>query len=301
MSGVCAVVVTFNRKMLLRECLRALERQTRKPDGILLVNNHSTDGTEAMLAAEFGHLPCLNLTANRGGAGGFYEGMKWAFEAGYDWIWIMDDDIEPYPETLARMLEYGGESKFIHMRRDRADGSGPLSIEAVWDVSACVALQYGRDISFEEGGLDKMTAPYGNFEGALIHRSVIEKIGYPDERFFVGGDDLIYGYLASFHTNVLHLRESGFRRALPQAARWGRMSYYLSIRNRFLLREHLEGRGVRVNRKAFWAHLLTEMLWMVRDAMRGFPKGWQANARAPIEGLLDGAKGRFGRPPWIPA
>ena len=36
--GVCAVVVTYNRRDLLVECLEHLERQSRRPDRILVVD-----------------------------------------------------------------------------------------------------------------------------------------------------------------------------------------------------------------------------------------------------------------------
>src|SRR4051794_5249777 len=101
-ESVCAVVVTFNRKDLLRKCLAGLLRQTRPPDSIVVFNNHSTDGTADMVAAEFPSLTLFNLTENNGGAGGFYAGMKWAFGQGFEWLWVMDDDIEPFPEALAR-------------------------------------------------------------------------------------------------------------------------------------------------------------------------------------------------------
>ncbi len=46
---VCAVVVTYNRKNLLMECLDALMRQTRQLDAIYLIDNFSDDGTAELL------------------------------------------------------------------------------------------------------------------------------------------------------------------------------------------------------------------------------------------------------------
>ena len=46
---VSAVVVTFNRKELLIECLEALRRQTRPLDALYIIDNASTDGTEELL------------------------------------------------------------------------------------------------------------------------------------------------------------------------------------------------------------------------------------------------------------
>ena len=39
MDTVCAVVVTYNRKELLLECLEALRKQTRPVQGIYLIDN----------------------------------------------------------------------------------------------------------------------------------------------------------------------------------------------------------------------------------------------------------------------
>jgi GT2 family glycosyltransferase len=303
MSGsVCAVVVTFNRKELLRGCLAALRGQTRPLDQILVVNNHSTDGTEALLAAEFADLPVLHLPENCGGAAGFETGMRWAYERGHEWIWVMDDDIVPYPGALELMLPFGEISHFIHSRREWPDGEiNPL--EAIWNLSSCVPMNYSEDLSFQGNDRPWISVNYGNFEGALVNRSVIDKIGYPDRRFFIAGDDTIYGFLASFHTNVLYLRAVGFHKALerPKERVTGRLSYYVLIRNRFLLREHLRGKGALVDDSVFWFSLLRLVVWAVKDAARGFRPGWRTNVGAVLGGLRDGARGRFGRPPWIPA
>jgi rhamnopyranosyl-N-acetylglucosaminyl-diphospho-decaprenol beta-1,3/1,4-galactofuranosyltransferase len=299
-STVCTVVVTFNRKKLLRECLTALSVQTRPSDCVIVLDNHSTDGTPAMVAGEFPAFTLINLPENMGGSGGFYEGVKWAWEHGYEWIWVMDDDVEPFPETLRRMLTYTDVSKFIHVRRRGPEGV--ISLEAVWDLNSCYPMQYGQDISFAgDPPRPWISLTYGNFEGALIHRDIPSAIGFPDARFFVGGDDTIYGYLASFHTNVILASEVGFSRALYVPTKNSRMSYYLGPRNRFLMREHLRGTGVKLDDRTFWFNMLRLVFWSVRDAARGFPPGWRNNAMAAIKGMSDGMRGRFGRPPWIPA
>jgi rhamnopyranosyl-N-acetylglucosaminyl-diphospho-decaprenol beta-1,3/1,4-galactofuranosyltransferase len=50
---VAAVVVTYNRKELLRQCLGGILAQTRPVDAIYVVDNASTDGTDQMIAAEY--------------------------------------------------------------------------------------------------------------------------------------------------------------------------------------------------------------------------------------------------------
>ena len=50
---ICAVVVTYNRRVLLERCLDALCDQVRAPDAILVVDNAGSDGTPELLARRF--------------------------------------------------------------------------------------------------------------------------------------------------------------------------------------------------------------------------------------------------------
>lgn len=289
---VCAVVVTYNRCGLLRRCLASLAAQARTPSEILVVDNASTDETAAMLESEFPHLRVLRMSYNSGGAGGFHAGIQWAYENGYHWIWVMDDDVEMFPGTLQVMLRYGGLSGFIHVRKEVPDGV--FRWEGLWDLSAAEKRSFPEDISFRHGR-QWIPVNYGNFEGALIRRDVVARIGYPDPRFFIHGDDLVYGYLASFHTNVIYLNHVGLRRLTPFAGR-GPRRYYFQFRNRFLVYEYLARTGASVSRAAFWFQNLLTMHWCLRVSEHGFRDRWRALA-AMLGGLRDGVAGHFGPPP----
>lgn len=118
-AKICAVVVTFNRKELLINCLDAIRRQTYKPHTVLIVDNASTDGTQA-LVAEKGYFNMvvdgikfeyLLLPNNQGGAGGFYHGMKTAYESDehFDAVWVMDDDGVPGRAAVGKIgAVFGG-------------------------------------------------------------------------------------------------------------------------------------------------------------------------------------------------
>nr|WP_262336656.1 glycosyltransferase [Lactiplantibacillus plantarum] len=75
-----AIVVTFNRKQLLIESITALLNQTVPPAKIIIIDNHSTDGTKAELqTADILANPSVDyryLTKNIGGAGGFARGCR---------------------------------------------------------------------------------------------------------------------------------------------------------------------------------------------------------------------------------
>ena len=141
---VAAVLVTYNRKELLCECLDALLCQTTPIARIVLVDNASTDGTPELLA-EKGYLENAvcdyhRMAVNTGGAGGFYEGVKRAYEAGFDWLWLMDDDVEPVPNALKKMLSHANVSECIQAVRYSGTDSRKIGRDGQTSTNRVAAL-----------------------------------------------------------------------------------------------------------------------------------------------------------------
>jgi GT2 family glycosyltransferase len=245
---VAAVVVTFNRKNLLCECLDGLLTQTTPLASVLIIDNASNDGT-AELLGERGYLgragvEYIRLPLNTGGAGGFHEGVKRAFEEGFDWAWLMDDDVEPLQDALETMLSYGHMSRCIQASKVFKDGQ-----PEGWEKWTSICNSGRRCGSKGPYHKDYVLAETGCFEGMLIHRQTISRIGFPDRRFFVGGDDVAYGYLASKHTQVIYVRRTCFIKKIRKYRdvdllervldrfrdRRSRRYYFLSVRNELLV------------------------------------------------------------------
>lgn len=72
-KSVAVVVVTYNRKELLKECINALLNSTYKNIKVLVIDNHSTDGTKDYISEELENEKVLYVDTgkNLGGAGGF--------------------------------------------------------------------------------------------------------------------------------------------------------------------------------------------------------------------------------------
>jgi|SRR5579862_2718329 len=249
---VAAVVVTFNRKDMLLGCVRSLLTQTHPVEHIVLVDNATTDGTPELLG-ENGYLAherieYVRLFANSGGSGGFHEGVRRAFATGCKWVWIMDDDVEPYPDALATMLSYSSGSGCIHGAEIFLDGQ-----RLEWERWATITESGERSVSLEAFQHDCISVSVGCFEGMLIRRDIVSKIGLPDRRFFIGGDDVAYGYLASKHTKILYTRRPCFikkAKAMPSPTdllakvrnrfqnHRSRRFYFLAVRNELLLHNY---------------------------------------------------------------
>ena len=108
MNDVAAVVVTYNRKELLRECIMALKNSSQ-PSDIYIIDNNSTDGTKDYIKDILDDATVYKkLKKNVGGAGGFSAGMNHVVKKGYKYVWIMDDDTIVKEDTLSKLLDAAG-------------------------------------------------------------------------------------------------------------------------------------------------------------------------------------------------
>ena len=109
MQKVIAVVLTYNRKNLLEECLNAILQQTYPVEKIVLVDNGSTDGTRNYLE-DVKILPneiidYALIEKNVGPAAGYEFGMSRALNYDADWQWVMDDDTIPTSTCLEELIK----------------------------------------------------------------------------------------------------------------------------------------------------------------------------------------------------
>ena len=96
-NDIVAIIVTYNRKELLKESILSLFQQTYQNFSIYIIDNASTDGTYEYIndMLDNDRLYYFNTGKNLGGAGGFSFGIKEAVQNGFSYLWIMDDDTLP--------------------------------------------------------------------------------------------------------------------------------------------------------------------------------------------------------------
>jgi len=181
--AVAAVVVTYNRLALLKECIQALRNQTRRPEEIIVINNSSTDGTEAWLNEQ------ADLTVvkqpNLGGAGGFHTGIKTAYQKGHDWFWCMDDDTIPHPDALEKLLlaaeRTPAPAGFLASLATWVDGrTHVMNIPGLGDPSCWLhTILESRSI----------TVHSASFVSVLVARPAVAKVGLPLAQMYIWCDD----------------------------------------------------------------------------------------------------------------
>ncbi len=294
---IAAVVVTFNRLDLLRRLVGALA-DTDGLDEILVVDNASTDGTTEWLRAaeaDTERLHARHLSDNTGGAGGFHEGLRWAVERGADLVWLMDDDGLPEPGCLRTLLDHAGDLDFWGpVVVDETDPErlvfpirlpgGTRVVHAMADVRAAATDGVIRDIVIP-------------FNGVLLTRSLVQRIGLPRAEFFIWGDDHEYRLRAERSgARIATVVDATVRHpsvgALGTPMAFGRTTYndtpsdlkhYCMARNNLLnLREY----GGRLHAGAFVA----KTLWFYTFTRRDFSRirlsldAWRAARRGDFTG-----------------
>jgi rhamnopyranosyl-N-acetylglucosaminyl-diphospho-decaprenol beta-1,3/1,4-galactofuranosyltransferase len=285
---VVAVVVTFNRLELLQRLVARLDEVPGIAE-VLVIDNASTDGTGEWLAGlddrettdDRPTTPVLGrtLAENRGGAGGFHDGLAWALERGADLAWLMDDDGVPDVDGL----DFWGPA--VLAQQDGSRLCFPIRLPGGTHV---VHRMAEVEAAAREGLIDDVVIP---FNGVLVTRDLVERIGLPREEFFIWGDDVEYLWRAQKHgARVATVVDAHFRHPatddLGTPMMFGRTTYnhtpsdlkhYCMARNNLLnLRDY---RG--------WPHALmfvAKTVWFYAFT-RPQPRRIALSARAMYAGL----------------
>lgn len=305
---VAAVVVSYNRRELLREALAALGAQTRPVDALIVVDNASEDGSAEMAAEMMGSFGggarLIALDENVGGAGGFAVGIAAAVaDPSIDWVWVMDDDTVPDRAALAEALA----------AHERYAATGPdnlavMGSRVLWtdgenhpmntpkpkigaharerERAACVGCTEIRSISFVS---------------AFLRAERVRELGLPIAEYFLWNDDFEYSARllrtarglfvpASVVTHKTAKRGSSDQDPGPR--------FYYEVRNKLWV--FRRSRALKLWEKAAYA-AASARRWVrtfrasddraqLRDCLRrGWRDGWRSNPRptAAVLAALD--------------
>jgi rhamnopyranosyl-N-acetylglucosaminyl-diphospho-decaprenol beta-1,3/1,4-galactofuranosyltransferase len=193
---ILAAIVTYNRCTLLSRCIDNLQAQTRQPQGILVINNGSTDGTVEMLERR-----AITYVSqeNLGSAGGWHRSIQYALDNGFDAIWLMDDDGFPDVGALLALesaIVPGVACASSVVLREDQPMHFVFPFPVLDDAGFPVILGTPRklytlsDLRAKAGG---GTYPFAHlFNGALVTLAAVREAGNVNQDYFIYGEEVDY-------------------------------------------------------------------------------------------------------------
>lgn len=227
-NKLAAVIVTFNR---LEKLKKAIASALAEPiDYVIVLNNKSSDGTEAWLneeAKKDTRLHVVNHHENTGGAGGFYFGTKYAVEkTDADWLVLFDDDAYPAQGLVQKFKSrnYAKEVGALTAKVCTPDGviadfnrPGLNPFRSLSGFFKYLLSKNSNYLSYQQMESEsEIQVDYSSFVGFFVKTDVVKNgLGYPRKEFFIYCDDWVYsldlsqlGYKNLYYSDLLFYHDS---------------------------------------------------------------------------------------------
>jgi GT2 family glycosyltransferase len=285
---VSIIIPHLNGIHHLDDCLGSLRLQTFPDFEVILVDNGSTDGSQAYITNNFPEVKLLELNRNMGFTGACTAGYKVSTgnlivllnndtEVDKYWLEAVVDSFERVQEAgsvASKMLLFDQRNVF-HTAGDYYRMDGIPGNRGVWQE--------------DRGQYDDETFVFSACGGAAAYRrEMLEEIGFLDEDFFFSCEDVDLGWrinLAGY--KVLYNPKAVVYHKLKASAGSGSTSSYYDGRNfLYILWKNYPSSLIRKH----WLAILRAQLRISRDALAS----WRGEAaRARLRGQLAGLWGYF--------
>lgn len=209
-ASIASVTTAYNGAHVLVRNIEALIGQSHPLHEIIVVDNASTDGAQALLAAQYPQVTVLRMPQNLGTGGALAAGLAYAaLEKKHDWVWMFDQDSVPAPDALEAMLEevqgLGGEASDIGI-------VAAIAVDEDMETSSTPWFWRNRFVKPQPELLHQpvLLTDLVITSGSMVRRKVVEDIGLPRTDFFI--DFVDYEY-------CLRARKRGYRIAVITRAK----------------------------------------------------------------------------------
>ena len=209
---ILAAVVTYNRLSLLKRCIFHLNNQSYKPSSIIVVDNHSTDGTYNYLKNN--QILHIRSKTNTGSAGGWNFCLNYAIAHKFDFVWLMDDDGYPDKNSLFNLVKNFKDdisclSSIVIDENSYLNLAIPLPILNKHNNPTVFSLKRKinklDDINLQNSAIYNFATL---FNGALLSVKKIKETGQINKSFFLYGEEVDYYFRLREKGKVLTLTSS---------------------------------------------------------------------------------------------
>ena len=195
MNDLSVIVVNWNTKDLLRACLASVRAHTRDLQyEIIVVDNGSSDGSPAMIRAEFPDVVLIENKENRGFAAGNNQGIRAATGMA---VLLLNSDTELIENSLLKLYRFlfsreaigvvGGRLIYSCGTAQWSYGYAPALGRMLWiTVSGALRIPWGRkpNAVIPDGGSQPLPVEYIVGADLMVKKAVLDQVGLLDESFF---------------------------------------------------------------------------------------------------------------------
>jgi len=191
---IACVIVAYNNGSNIENLLEALFNQSKPIEEIIVVDNASSDDTAQVLSERLPQVTLLANTCNIGVGGGYAQGMEYAYQKGYEWIWLLDGDSLPQTSALEELTKALTSLRLVHPK---------IGILASSPVNPLTGLRWDGFLWRDRFKRFLKDMPPCNgpssvdsviSSGSLVNRKVIEDVGLPRIDFFMDFVDNEYNF-----------------------------------------------------------------------------------------------------------
>lgn len=194
--GVSVVIPNYNGEKYIKKCLDSLMVQSLKPDEIIVVDNNSTDGSLELLNNDFRDKICIiALEKNTGFSVAVNKGIK---ASKGEFVVLLNNDTEldkDWLKELHSVIQKDNKifsccSKMIRYdNRNIIDDAGDEYSILGWSFKR----GDGKSIKYYQDTEEVFSSCAG---AAIYRKTILDEIGYFDEKFFAYLEDIDISYRA---------------------------------------------------------------------------------------------------------
>jgi GT2 family glycosyltransferase len=193
-SLVSVIIVNFNGRRFLQDCLSSILDQAYSPFEVILVDNASQDGSVEFIQENFPSVKIFIQKENLGFAGGSNAGIR---EARGEFILTLNNDTIVPHDFISELVKPMMQDPSVGMCASKmVFPDGRINSTAICISRSGAAWDRGRGEP-DHGQYDVAEEIFGPCAGAALYRrSMLDEIGLFDEDFFLFMEDVDLAFRA---------------------------------------------------------------------------------------------------------
>jgi GT2 family glycosyltransferase len=193
MPKISVIIINYNGKDVVIDCLRSLEKQTWKDFEIIVVDNGSSDDSVKDIrhfleqCALAGRIKLIPLERNHGFTGGNIRGLE---QAQAEYVALLNNDAEADKDWLENLFTTMERNPHVGICASKIIAFGTNVIDSAGDGYSTLLKGFKRGEGEDRASFNVQEPVFGGCAGAVLYRrKMLEEIGFFDDDFFLIHED----------------------------------------------------------------------------------------------------------------